>query len=71
MYNGFVLGNGVVLPTIPSLIIIDPTSNNAAVVVYNQALSDTTPKGKLPLCNADEDAGYAFVQVIDNGSNGK
>ena len=35
MYNGFVLGNGVVLPTIPSLIIIDPTSNNAAVVLYN------------------------------------
>ena len=70
-YNGFVLGNGVAMPTTPIFVIIDPTSNNAAVVVYNQALAETTTKGKLPLCKADEDAGYAFVQIVDNGSAGK
>lgn len=70
-YNGFVLGNGVAMPTIPVFAIIDPTSNNAAVVVYNQALAGTTPKGKLPLCTSDQDAGYAFVQVVDNGAAGK
>ena len=70
-YNGFVLGNGVALPTIPILVIIDPTSDNAAVVIHNRALANTITKGKLPLCTADKDAGYAFVQVVDNGEAGK
>lgn len=70
-YNGFVLGNGLIVPTVPAVAIIDPTSINAAVVVYNQALADTIAKGKLPLCTADKDAGYAFVQVVDNGTDGK
>ena len=70
-YNGFVLGNGLVYPTEPVLAIIDPTDNNAAVVIYNQALADTIGTGKLPLCTADKDAGYAFVQVVDNGTAGK
>ena len=60
-YNGFVLGNGVAMPTIPEFAIIDPTSNTAAVVPYNQSLADTIVKGKLPLCTSDQDAGYAFV----------
>ena len=70
-YNGFVLGNGVIVPTVPILAIIDPTDNNASIVLYNQALADTVVKGKLPLCAADKDAGYAFVQILDNGSSGK
>lgn len=70
-YNGFVLGNGVAMPTIPVFAIIDPTTNNAAVVPYTRALADTIVKGKLPLCTSDQDAGYAFVQVVDNGSAGK
>jgi hypothetical protein len=70
-YNGFVLGNGVAMPTIPVFAIIDPTSNNAAVVPYTQTLADTIVKGKLPLCTSDQDAGYAFVQVVDNGTAGK
>ena len=59
------------MPTIPVFAIIDPTSNNAAVVPYTSTLADTTPKGKLPLCTSDQDAGYAFVQVVDNGTAGK
>lgn len=70
-YNGFVLGNGLVIPTTPVLIIIDPTSDEAAAVVYSRTLADTTAKGRLPLCTADKDAGYAFVQVVDNGEDGK
>ena len=59
------------MPTIPVFAIIDPTSNNAAVVPYTQTLADTIVKGKLPLCTSDQDAGYAFVQVVDNGTTGK
>lgn len=70
-WTGFVLGNGVAMPIVPALVIIDPTSDEAAVVVYNRALADTTAKGKLPLCTADKDAGYALVQVVDNGEDGK
>lgn len=70
-HNGFVLGNGVAVPTIPVLAIIDPTNTQPSVVPYGRALAETITTGKLPLCNADEDAGYAFVQIVDNGSAGK
>ena len=69
--DGFILGNGVAARPVPILAILDPTSNEAALVVYNQALVDTIATGKLPLCTADKDAGYAFVQVVGNGTTGK
>ena len=71
LQNSVVLGNGVVIPSTPNIVVIDPTSQSLAVVPYNNRLEQTISNGKMPLCLNTEDAGYAVVQILDSGNGEK